>query len=283
MTSTAIVINAARNEFPLAIGINRGGYVETTYKTKIVEREPNQILGEMIGGDTVLTAVNKQSQFAILIEYGQTAYKETYPLSSVVMNAVRASTIDDMRQFVENIPTDSLPSFFLLFGNQRRVFLAQSYVLQSMWIAELPYGVHTIDTNMNKDLSSFAETTNYVHETFSHRRERAWLDCYGDMKRVLNSGSTNIKRKFSSYSRTGTCSSTIMAFNHTGLMRFKYYDRTIKRAPRKEGDPFVPRYQDHIEVWRNPDAILQVQDAAVINEEDGNEPEDREEAKSDYR
>lgn len=279
MTSTAIIINAPRNEFPLAIGLNRGGYSGAGYKTKIVEREPNQVLGETIGGDVVLTAVNKQSQFAMLFEHGATSYKEVYTLSSIVMNAVRASTMEDMYRFVENFPTDKLPPILLLFGNQRKVFLAQSYVLQSMWITELPQGVHTIDTAM--DNMFFAETTSYIHKMFNHRRERPWLECYGDMKRALNSSLFNIRRKFSWSSKTGTASSTIMAFNHTGLMRFKYYDRTIKHPPRKEGEPFVPRYHDYIEIWRNPDAILQIQDPAVITEEDG-ELEDAEETKRDY-
>jgi hypothetical protein len=271
-----IIINQHHKEFPLIIAANRDeDYNRPTSKVQILSREPHLIMGgkdELKGGTWL--AVNKHSLFVGITNQGERNDKPG-SRGHIVMNALKyCSSIEELLNFVEDINPSKFNGFNLVFGNQNVVFIAYSYLIHSMVIRELPKGINIITNDIKFNEENLKAS--YVHKKLDSV-EKPWAEYYIILKRILNYYGDGVGLKIKPKKKDGkpygssTISSSILAFDANGLARYKYYDRTDARPKRKEGEPFLPRYADYIDLWRGL-----VFGARSPSEEGSNEIEDEE-------
>jgi uncharacterized protein with NRDE domain len=252
-----IVLNHHNRDLPLIVASNRDeDYARPSLPVQILAREPHLIIGgkdEQKGGTWL--GVNRHSLFAAITNQGT---KDNNKLSRglVVMEALRCKTLPEMLSFVEEFNPTRYNGFNLVFGNQTTVYMASSYIIHSMVIRELPKGVSIITNDMK--FTGFNPKNAYIHKKVDPLVKTPWLDAYKQLKKVLSSADNGVKilaKKSSDKKIHGYCtrSSSILAFSDDGLVRYKFYDRTAIRPKRKEGEPYVPRYKDYIDLWRDPD------------------------------
>jgi Transport and Golgi organisation 2 len=269
-----IIINQHHKEFPLIIAANRDeDYNRPTSKVQILSKDPFIVGGrdELKGGTWL--AINKHSLFVGITNQGERNDK-LESRGSIVIEALKCSSIEELLNFVEDINPKRFNGFNLIFGNQSSVFVAYSYLIHSMVIKELPKGINVItnDIKFNEENSK----ASYVHKKLD-LIDKPWLEYYATLKKILNYYGDGVGLKIKPKKKDGklygnsTVSSSILAFDANGLARYKYYDRTEVRPKRKEGEPFVPRYVDYIDLWREP-----VWGTKASSEEDPNEIEDGE-------
>jgi hypothetical protein len=279
--SSIIVINHHR-EFPLIIAANHDGVQSPSANgIQVLAREPNLIVGERLGENSTWLAVNKHSLFAAITNQGM-RNPNLQPRGKLVIEALAANSLDELVAFVEALDTSKYSNFNLLFGNQNHVFLAQSYILTSMAIRELSPGVHLIADDIPFGQSEWTKAK-YTHTMLNNGNNHPWLKYYSMLKAMLANGKYGFNH-IPGKNKDGmpyTQSSSVLAFSPDGLARLKYHNRSIPRAKRKEGEPFVPRYKDYIDVWHSPDGALfgEASKAAHGNEEpEGHDVEDLEES-----
>lgn len=198
--------------------------------------------------------------------------KQILSRGSVVMDAMKCSSLKDMLAFVEGLDPARYKGFNLVFGNQEAVFLAHSYILDSMLIKEIPTGVSLVTSDLN--FAGIDPRSQMIHKTYDAVVDEPWEDYYKSLKKTLASSKQGFKIAFSKKKPQGHCtkSSSILTFSESGLARYKFHDRTVVRPKRKEGDPFIPRYRDYIDLWRDP---LTFTDKSSSKEEE-NESEEEE-------
>lgn len=257
---TIVVVNHHHKDFPLLIAANRDeDYKRPSSSVQILAREPHLIIGgkdELKGGTWL--GVNKNSLFVAVTNQGATN-PALESRGQLVVNALKCKTLDELLAFVEDINPAKYSHFNIVFGNNKHMFLGHSYILHSMVIKELPAGVHVVSNNM-KFSSGDDIKASYAHRRLDGIVDAPWLEYYKTLKKVLASSENGLKikpKKAKDGSVHGFCtrSSSILAFSEEGLVRYKFHDRTAVRPKKKEGEPFVPRYRDYIDLWRNPDAL----------------------------
>lgn len=287
-----IVINHHHKTFPLVIAANRDeDFNRPSYPVQILSKEPHLTMGGkkephlIMGGKDELKggtwlAVNNNSLFAAITnQESNHRNPKLETRGSIVYNALRCKSIDEMLHFVENLNPSKYNKFNLVFGNNKVVFIAHSYLLHSMVIRELPPGIHTIFSDMR--FVGEMPAGQYIHRKLDNIKDMPWLEYYKVLKKVLANAENGVKikpKKTQEGTIGGHCtrSSSILAFSEEGLIRYKFHDRTAPRKKpkeRKEGEPFVPRYKDYIDIWRNPDNP--VNSEANVSEEDGDVDEEK--------
>lgn len=259
---TIILMNHHYKEFSLVIAANRDEDISRpSSHVQILSKEPQLIIGgkdELKGGTWL--GVNKNSLFVAITNQGEKNPK----LASrglLVMEALKCKTLSELVSFVEEIDPSKYNKFNLVFGNVNTIFIAHSYLLHSMVINELPHGIHVVSSDMK--FSGPTPKVEYVHNKLNNVVDAPWLEYYKLLKKTLAStkGGLKIKpKKRESGALTGNCtvSSSILAFSDKGLERYKFHDRTEKRkkkSDRNGNEPFVPRYKDYIDLWRDPDGL----------------------------
>jgi uncharacterized protein with NRDE domain len=276
---TVIIANHHYKEFPLVIAANRDeDYARPSSPVQVLAKEPHIIIGgkDKLKGGTWL-GVNKESLFVILTNQGE-KNPDKSSRGEVVLNALKCKTLDELLTFVEELDPSRYNGFNLVFGSQRAVFIAHSYLLHSMVIRELPAGITVISSNMK--FAGEDPKAQYIHKTLNALIDTPWLEYYKQLKKILSTGgdlSIRIKpKKNSSGKISGYCtrSSTILAFSDNGLTRYKFHDRTAPKRIRKEGDPYIPRYKDYIDLWRDHTSF---KDGADSQSEEAGEVETEEE------
>jgi hypothetical protein len=279
---TIVIVNHHYKGFPLVIAANRDEEVDRpSSDVQILSREPHLIVGgkDDLKGGTWL-GVNKQSIFAAITNQGDK--DKLLSRGQLVLDALKCKTLEELLSFVEEINPAKYNKFNLVFGNNKSVYIAYSYLLHSMVIRELPKGIHVVSDDMK-----FAGETpkgSYVHKKLDIvNPDKPWLDYYKILKKTLANIGSGIKinptRKEGKLYGYCTKSSSILAFDEEGLARYKFHDRLEPRAKkkdRKEGKPYIPRYKDYIDLWRNPDNLPGVS----LSSSEENETDDKEEEMS---
>lgn len=274
---TVIIANHHHNSFPLVIAANRDeDYKRPSSSVQILNKDL-LIVGsrdELKGGAWL--AVNENSLFVAITNQGERNPKlESRGL--IVLEALKSKTIGDLLSFVEEINPAKYNKFNIVFGNNKEVYLGHSYLLHSMVIKEIPKGIHIVNSNMKFNSNDNA-TLQYIHQTLDPIKTTPWLEYYKTLKIILASSNYGIKLKPKKSKETGkisgicTVSSSILSFSNEGLVRYKFHDRTAPRPKKKEGEPFVPRYKDYIDLLRNPDNKSDI--VSTPSEENGQEEED---------
>lgn len=257
MCSIIIVKNHLK-EFPLVIAANRDEDIERKFTpVSVITDVPHLIVGgkdNKCGGSWM--GVNAHSLFAAITNQGEPNSKLKSSRGSIVIDLLKCKTIDEMIQFNKNINTSKYNGFNIVFGNNKSVFLAHSHILKSIIIRELSNGVNLITSDMSFGINSDMQfKAQYIHKKLDRLTTTNWLEYYKILKSILASVEygMRIKARKKGGKLLGHCttSSSILAFSQDGLARYKFYDRSIERTERKEGDPFIPRYKDYIDIWRN--------------------------------
>jgi len=251
-----IVINHHYKGFPLVIASNRDEDIgRPSSNVQLLSMDPLIMGGrDDLKGGTWL-AVNSHSLFVAITNQGETN-PELETRGKIVMEALKCTTLDDLIQFVEEIDPSLYNSFNLVFGNQKKVFVAHSYILHSMAVNELNRGVHVISNNMT--FNTVPRKSQYVHSKLDKLVDIDWLVYYKRLKKVLGSTDYGLKIKPKKDSNYCTRSSSILAFSEDGLARYKFYDRTVQRPEQKPEDPVFPKYKDYIDVFRQSSNEKQV-------------------------
>jgi uncharacterized protein with NRDE domain len=275
---TVIIANHHHKDFPLVIAANRDkDYNRPSSPVQILDKNP-LILGgrDKLSGGTWL-AVNEHSLFVAITNQGDRNPKfESRGL--IVLEALKKKTIGELLSFVEEINPAKYNKFNIIFGNNKEIYLGHSYLLHSMVIKEMPNGVHIVNSNM-KFNSNDNPTVYHIHQKLDPLKTTPWLEYYKILKHILASSGTKLKPKKSKdtgkLSGLCTVSSSILTFSDEGLIRYKFHDRIASRPKKKAGEPFVPRYKDYIDLWRNPDGKSDiVSTPSEEHEEHGEEEED---------
>jgi hypothetical protein len=281
---TIIVVNHHHKDFPLLIAANRDeDQKRPSSPVQILAREPHLIVGgkdELKGGTWL--GVNKNSLFVAITNQNTTNTK-LESRGQIVLNALKCSTLGELIAFMEGLNPTKYNSFNIVFGNHRRMFLGHSYILHSMVMKELPAGIHIINSDMK--FSGENNKNAFIHKMLDEVKTKPWLEYYKLLKKILASSEYGIKLK-PKKSKDGkidkhcTKSSSILAFSDEGLVRYKFHDRTVARPKRKEGEPFVPRYKDYIDLWRNPDNLPSM---PIEHSEESDDGEDEVERKDEVK
>jgi len=261
-----IVINHHYKSFPLVIASNRDEDIgRPSSGVQLLSTDPLIMGGrDDLKGGTWL-AVNGHSLFVAITNQGTTNDKlETR--GKIVMEALKSTSLNDLIEFVESIDPSIYNGFNLVFGNQNKIFLAQSYILHSVVIKELNNGVHTISNDMVFNTSP--RKNQYIHSKLDPVKDKPWLEYYKLLKTTLANREYGIRLKPKKDITYCTRSSSILTFSEDGLARYKFYDRTAPRPERKQEDPIQPRYKDYIDIFR------QNSDTKQVSEESGDDDED---------
>lgn len=253
---TLIVINHFHKEFPLILAANRDEYFyKKSSPVQILSNNPLIIGGkDDVKGGTWL-AVNDKSIFAGVTNQGNNN-KKPKSRGNLVLDVLKLSSIEEIIDFLNHINVSFYNDFNLVFGNTKKVYIAHSYLLNSIVIRELPHGVHTIYNDMhvyNKSIKS-----EYIHSILNKKAQNtSWLNFYKLLKSTLNNKDHGllVKKK----NDFCTLSSSILAFSEEGLERYKFFDRTIKRLKNLEREElnqeFNHKYSDYIDLWRNENVL----------------------------
>lgn len=271
---SVIVLNHFNKELPLIVAANRDeDYARPSLPVQILAKEPHLILGgkDVQGGGTWLAA-NKHSLFVAITNQGA---KDNKKLSRglIALEALKCKTLEELVSWVEEFNPARYNGFNIVFGNQHKVYVAYSYILHSMVIRELPIGVSVISNDM-KFIGSTPKNS-FIHKKAACLEKTPWLATYKQLKSTLSSADHGVKilaKKSSDKKIHGYCteSSSILAFSDEGLVRYKFYDRTAIRPKKVEGESYVPRYRDYIDLWRDPDGTVK----AISGEEHDEMEED---------
>lgn len=290
---TITVVNKFHKEFPLIIAANRDeDYDRPSSDVQVLSREPHLIIGgkdELKGGTWL--GVNKYSIFVGLTNQGEKNTK-LQSRGTIVLNALKCKSIEEILSFVEDINPSLHNGFNLVFGNQKVVFIAHSYLIHSMVIRELTPGIHIITNDMK--FNGENQRAQYIHrklgmipgpgtahdggEAIQRGRDMPWLDYYKLLKKILANYEygVRVKPRIKEKKLYGYCtrSSSILAFSEEGLVRYKFHDRTRPKQKRQEGEPFIPKYKDYIDIWRDGVSSL------TENNEEKDDTEDDDSAES---
>jgi transport and Golgi organization protein 2 len=247
-----IILNHHNKEMPLVIAANRDeDYNRPSIPVQMLSRDPIIMGGkdELKGGTWL--AVNEHSLFVAITNQGQ-KNSDKASRGLIPLRALKCKTLKELLIFVEEFDPTPYNGFNLVFGNQEAVFVAHSYIIHSMVVKEIPKGVSVITNDMR--FTGNNPKTNFIHQKANPLAKASWLDAYKQLKKVLANTEygVKIKPRKSDKKIHGHCtrSSSILAFTNEGLARFKFYDRTATRPAKKEGEPYVPRYRDYIDLWR---------------------------------
>lgn len=273
---TIIIINHHHKDFPLIVAANRDeDYYRKSSPVQILSREPHLIMGgkDEVKGGTWL-GVNKESLFVTGTNQGKSNPK----LASrglLIAEALKCKSLDELLLFVEELDPSKYNSFNIVFGNNKTVYMAHSYLLHSMVVREVKQGINVI-TNDMKFAGQIPTKVKYIHDRLDDIIDTPWPKYYKLIKKVLASGENGVKigQRKNDAGKYGYCtrSSSILAFSNEGLARYKFYDRTsyaTEKKEKKEGDPFIPRYKDYIDTWRGQPVSI-----SAVSEEGENEAED---------
>lgn len=251
MSHIIIAVNRMKS-FPLIVAANRDDDAsKEARKISIVDEPKSPFIGALCKNNTPWIGANKKSLFMAYTRHYNNLDDHT-PCEMFIANTLlKCTSIDDMVSCVEEINASKFPKFNLVFGSKEKVFFAQSYILHSMVIKQLNDGIHIISDNMVFDAPT--AHSNYVHKKLNAVSEKPWIEYYKLMKRVLANSEyglkTKLKKKEGKFNGFATTSSTILAWDETGLSRFKHYDRLAPRD-HKGGKVWVPQYIDYIDLWR---------------------------------
>jgi uncharacterized protein with NRDE domain len=276
---TVIIANHHHKEFPLVIAANRDEDLHrASSPVQILTRDPHLIIGgkDNVKGGSWL-GVNKESIFVAITNQDNKDPK-LESRGNIVIEALKRKTINELLTFVEELNPTKYNKFNLIFGNQKEVYMAHSYILHSMVIREVPHGIHVITNDMK--FAGETPKAHYVHQKLDSVTASPWLSYYKTLKKVLANSDSGVKvrpRKNKEGKFSGHCtrSSSILAFSEEGLVRYKFHDRTGYKPRKSEDDPFVPRYKDYIDLWRNPDNKPELKQ--TISEDDGPDVDEVEE------
>jgi len=276
---TVIIANHHHKEFPLVIAANRDEDLHrSSSPVQILTREPHLIIGgkDNVKGGSWL-GVNKESIF-VAITNQDTKDPKLESRGDIVIEALKRKTVNELLSFVEELNPAKYNKFNLIFGNQKEVYMAHSYILHSMVIREVPHGIHVITNDMK--FAGETPKAHYVHQKLDAVTTSPWLSYYKTLKKVLANSDSGVKvrpRKSKEGKLSGYCtrSSSILAFSEEELVRYKFHDRTGYKPRKSEDDPFVPRYKDYIDLWRNPDNKPELNQ--TISEDDGPDVDEVEE------
>lgn len=257
---TVIIANHHHKEFPLVVAANRDEDIKkASSPVQILSREPHLIIGgkDDVKGGTWL-GVNKESIFvAVTNQDGGVRDPKLESRGSIVMEALKRKTINEVLSFIEELNPAKYNKFNLIFGNQKEVYIAHSYILHSMVIREIPAGIHIISSDMK--FNGESPKAHYVHQKLDPAIDTPWLSYYKTLKKVLANSESGVKvkqrKKDDKVTSYCTRSSSILSFTEEGLARYKFHDRTSYKPRKSESDPHHPRYKDYIDLWRNPDAV----------------------------
>jgi len=285
---TIVVANHMHKQMPLIIAANRDeDYARVSTPQCVFSNEPNLIVGgkdEEKGGTWL--AVNKHSLFAAITNQGTKDKAKTTSRGSIVLDALKCKTIDEMIEYVEGFNPSTYNGFNLIFGNQEHMFIAHSYILHSMVISELPKGVSIITNDMT--FIGPTDKTNYVHDTLNGAFNDDWLPTYKTLKKFLaNEDYVKIRPTKKNGKLQGRCtrSSSVLAFGQDGLERYKFHDRASYVIEKKKAgsDAHIPRYRDYVDLWRNPDTFVADKLSSEENEKDDVNDEAPDVKKDDQR
>src|SRR5258706_596645 len=230
--SSIIVINKHYKNFPLVIAANRSEMY--SYKLKdptIIVDNPHPVFGLSDIDNGIWLGANKHSLFASYTLQGEQLKNKLSP-SLIVSEALNKTSLNDMVSFIEELDPSKYSKFNLVFGNAENMFLAHSYILHSVVIKEIPVGVNLITDNIIYSKKSHKKE--FTHQSLDRIKDLEWKEYYSELKKVLaNSkyGIRSIIKKDDEGNKVGKCthSSSILAFSSSGLERFKYYNRMIKK------------------------------------------------------
>lgn len=261
-----IVINHHYKQFPLVIAANRDEALSRkTSPIQVISEDPI-ILGQKDAskGGTYL-AVNQHSLFAAITNQG-TKSPKLLSRGLIPLEVLKAKSLDEMISIVEELNPSLYNKFNLVFGNQKTVFVAHSYILHSMVINELPKGVSLITNDVQFNIPD-DEKRCVVHTNLDSHIDTPWLDYYKELKSVLADTESGMKvkpKKNEDGKYRGRCTraSNILAFDNDGLVRYKHFDRTALKP--KKGEIRVPRYKDHIDEFRE---LIGAKKIESVNEE----------------
>lgn len=245
---TIIISNHHYKEFPLVIAANRDEDLSRPSEpVQILANEPHLIIGgkDKLKGGTWL-AVNKNSLFIALTNQG-TKNKNLESRGALVMDALKCKSLEELLSFIEELNPIKYNNFNLVFGNNKTVYIAHSYLLHSMVIRELPYGIHIINSDMK--FTGKNSKIDFIHKKLDSIIDMPWLDYYKVLKKILSNTEFGIKIK-ANYDSRCTRSSAILAFSEKELVRYKFHDRDIKRSKKQ---PLAPRYNDYINLFNGKD------------------------------
>lgn len=271
---TIIVSNHHNKEFPLIIAANRDeNYHRKSSPVQILTTSPHLIIGgrDDVAGGT-WQGVNKESLYVGITNQGRKRDRDLESRGLVVLNALKCKTLDELIAYVEELDPSKYNAFNLVFGNNKHIYVAHSYILHSMVINELADGIHVISSDMvfkGKD-----DKTDYIHGELNEERDTPWQEYYKLLKRILASSDNGVKIRPRKNEETGkigghcTRSSSVIAFSEEGLARYKWHDRTAPKVKRKIGEPEIPRYKDYIDLWRNPEGTNLIPIAASEEQDD---------------
>ena len=255
---TIVIANHHYKEFPLVISANRDeDYNRKSLSPQILSKEPLIVGGkdEQHGGSWL--AVNNNSLFVAIANQGDKSNPKLKSRGLIITEALKRQTLEQLIEFVEEINPSEYNSFNLVFGNQSKVYIAQSYILHGMVIRELSHGVNVITSNMK--FVGENVRAEVAHKRLEVGKNLPWLEYYKVLKKMMNSADYGFKvkpRKSVNGKYSGFCtrSTSILAFSDEGLARYKFYDRTDKSKKNDNEEPFH-RYKDYIDMWRNPDIV----------------------------
>jgi len=230
-------------------------YKRSSGPVQVLSQDPLIIGGKDNVKNGTWLAVNKHSLFAAVTNQGKG--DKTTSRGSIPLEILKCKTVEEMIEWVEGFNPSKYNGFNLVFGNQHKQYVAHSYILHSMVISELPEGISLIANDMK-----FVPTTKatYVHQKlealFLQEEKLDWAIVYKSLKKILANSEYGfkIKPKKKDGRLGGYCtrSSSILAFSEEGLARYKFHDRTSYKARKNESDPYIPRYKDYIDLWRDP-------------------------------
>jgi hypothetical protein len=251
---TIILLNKISEEFPLIVAANRDENLDrASSPVQVLLKEPIIIGGkDDVKGGTWL-GVNQESLFATITNQNTTDNTKKLSRGKIVIDALKCRSLKELLSFVEELNPFEYNDFNLVFGNQDAVYVAHSYLLHSMVIREIPKGINIISNNVK--FTGTDDKTRLIHDLLAPiNNTYNWLTIYKDLKSLLSTTDYGIRckpRKNREGKITGktTISSTILAFDPKGLVRYKFYDRSQKIKAGVKSH----RYIDYIDLWRNPE------------------------------
>jgi hypothetical protein len=263
--STIIISNQHYKKFPLVIAANHDD--ANNRKLTSVRVLSDGIIGSSDDNDDTYLATNNNSLFAAITRQGEQNQKKI-SIGKIITEALKAKSLDELLSFVEDIDPSKYNRFNIIFGNQKKVFIAHSYLLHSMVVRDVSVGISVVSNNI-KFVGEDKKAT-LVHTILDGHIGDEWPEYYKRIKNTLSTEGIRIKKKKKDIvNDIYTKSSTVLAFSDEGLARYKFYNRTIIMPVKKEGDSFLSKYVDYIDLWKDPkifkDRVVPVVDEAKKN------------------
>lgn len=273
-----IVVNHKLKEFPLMIAANRDeDYKRPSGPVQVLSQNPLIVGGKDKAKGGTWLAVNEHSLFATITNQGLKDDKLA-SRGEIPLELLKCKTLDEMVEWVEGLNPSKYNGFNLVFGNNKHIFVAHSYILHSMVISELPEGISVITSDMK--FNGQSDKAAFIHqklEALFALEDVSWLTVYKKLKKIL--ANVDYKIKLKPRKKDGklyghcTRSSSILAFSEEGLVRYKFHDRTAYKPRKSEREPYIPRYKDYIDLWRDPTGKT----SSASEESEKDDTDDREE------